>query len=153
MIQGAGSPADDGQLQISLVYHFCRTQLPAVALTQVQCERHLKRTFELHRAKVETGASWPKYLQSLYPLDWFMASACLENDRQAWKYLFAARANRADFLLVDALRAARSAFTRGTRSDRRRPSRNSGAISWCPIVPHRRPFWLATTGFVRSCRG
>jgi RNA polymerase sigma factor (sigma-70 family) len=90
---------------VALVYHFCKTQLPTVALTRTQCERHLERTFELHRAKDPRAASWRAYLEGLYALDWFVASACLENDSRAWEYLFAARATRADFLLVDALRA------------------------------------------------
>ncbi len=88
-----------------LLFHFCRMQLPQVAWTLPRLREHLKRTFELYRAKANGDAGWPAYLERLYPLDWFVACACLEGDRQAWEYLFAARANRADCLLVDALRA------------------------------------------------
>jgi RNA polymerase sigma factor (sigma-70 family) len=38
-------------------------------------------------------------------VDWFLACACLEGQPRAWEQLFAARANRTDCLLVDALRA------------------------------------------------
>src|SRR6266849_1820311 len=88
-----------------LLYHFCRMQLPAVELTPEQLDRHLQRTFELYRAKETASASWERYLDNLYPLDWFLAVACLEGSRQAWETLFAARASRSDCLLVDALRA------------------------------------------------
>src|SRR5262245_25432884 len=87
-----------------LLYHFCRLQLPAVVLPPANCERHLHRTFEVYRAK-EAAASWPQYLDNLHPLDWYVASACLEGNGRAWEYLFAARAGRSDCLLVDALRA------------------------------------------------
>lgn len=89
----------------ALLFHFCRMQLPAVVLTRASLEHHLQRTFDLFQAKSETPVSWETYLDNLYPLDWFVASACLEGVDQAWEYLFAARANRSDCLLVDALRA------------------------------------------------
>ena len=88
-----------------LLYHFCRVQLPAVALSYTECERHLERTFLLYREKAGPSASWDAYLDGLYAQDWFLAVACLESDSRAWEQLFGARANRADFLLVDALRA------------------------------------------------
>jgi hypothetical protein len=88
-----------------VLYHFCRLQLPAVPLTPDQFETHFQRTFELHRTKEHTAASWESYLANLYAVDWFIAVACLEGSRQAWEYLFAARSGRSDCLLVDALHA------------------------------------------------
>src|SRR3954471_10885263 len=88
-----------------LLYHFCRLQLPAVALPRPACERHLARTFSLYRGKTETPVGWDAYLDRLYPLDWFLASACLDGVEAAWEQLFAARAGRSDCLLTDALRA------------------------------------------------
>jgi hypothetical protein len=93
--------------EISLLYHFCRMQLPDVVLSADQCAYHLQRTFKLYQTKQDTAspATWESYLDNFYPLDWFMASACLEGNARAWEYLFAARAGRADCLLMDALRA------------------------------------------------
>jgi RNA polymerase sigma factor (sigma-70 family) len=91
--------------RVELLYHFCRLQLPPVSLSPQTCGKHLQRTFDLYRAKVGTDASWDTYLDNLFPLDWFVASACLEGSAQAWEYLFAARAGRTDCLLMDALRA------------------------------------------------
>lgn len=89
----------------ALLFHFCRVQLPVVALAPSTLDRHLQRTFDLFKVKAGTDVSWASYLDNLYPLDWFVAVACLEGNRRAWEYLFAARASRADCLLVDALRA------------------------------------------------
>jgi RNA polymerase sigma factor (sigma-70 family) len=80
-------------------------QLPALVISPGDLERHLHRTFQLFRTKTGASASWEKYLETLYPLDWFVASACLEGNDRAWEHLFAARASRTDCLLVDALRA------------------------------------------------
>ena len=88
-----------------LLYHFCRMQLPAVVLTPAQLDRHLQRTFDLYQGKTGPAAGWDSYLDNLYPLDWYLACACLEGQSRAWEHLFAARASRADVLLVDALRA------------------------------------------------
>jgi RNA polymerase sigma factor (sigma-70 family) len=88
-----------------LLYHFCRLQMPAVALPADSFARHLDRTFALHRAKHGTAVTRDAYLDSLYPLDWFLACACLEGNDQAWEMLFASRAGRTDCLLLDALRA------------------------------------------------
>ncbi len=96
---------DQGQQTRLLLYHFCRMQLPAVSLAPSKFESHLRRTYDLYRAKSPSAASWQSYLDNIYPLDWFVACACLEGDRPAWDYLFAARAGRSDCLLVDALRA------------------------------------------------
>lgn len=88
-----------------LLFAFCRMQLPNIALAMAACRRHLERTYELFRAKVDPHADWTAYLDRLYPVDWFLASACLEGDGRAWEALFAARAGRSDCLLIDALRA------------------------------------------------
>ena len=98
------SPMPHGP-QIALLYHFCRLQLAAVALSQEAFERHLQRTYQLYQGKAGADASWPAYLVNLYPLDWFLACACLEGNSRAWERLFAARAGRTDTLLMDALRA------------------------------------------------
>src|SRR5438552_1403190 len=88
-----------------LLYSFCRLQMPAINLPAAVCSKNLQRTFELYRAKSTGPTSWETYLDNLYPLDWFIASACLEGHAKAWDYLFAARAGRSDCLLMDALRA------------------------------------------------
>jgi RNA polymerase sigma factor (sigma-70 family) len=88
-----------------LLYHFCRLQLPAVGLSAAACEGHLGRTFAVYGAKAGQAGSWAAFLDSLYPLDWFLASACLDGNARAWEQLFAARAGRTDCLLLDALRA------------------------------------------------
>jgi RNA polymerase sigma factor (sigma-70 family) len=92
-------------LQADLLFHFCRMQLPAVSFNRRQFDQHLQRAFDLFGAKVGKPVAWETYLENLYPLDWCLAAACLEGDRRAWDYLFAARASRVDCLLVDALRA------------------------------------------------
>jgi hypothetical protein len=99
-----GQRLPDQNARMELLYHFCRLQLPTIALSAEACRRHLERTFELFRTK-EAAANWQSYLDNLYPLDWFVASACLEGLGQAWEHLFAARAGRTDCLLMDALRA------------------------------------------------
>jgi hypothetical protein len=99
-----GQRLPDQNARMELLYHFCRLQLPAIALSADACRRNLERTFELFRTK-EAAANWQSYLDNLYPLDWFVASACLEGLGQAWEHLFAARAGRTDCLLMDALRA------------------------------------------------
>ncbi len=88
-----------------LLYHFCRLQLPALDLSSAACARHLQRTFSLYQTKAGTSGTWDAYLRNLYPLDWYLASACLEGQSRAWEVLFAARAGRSDCLLMDALRA------------------------------------------------
>ncbi len=92
---------------LALLYHFCRMRLSAVALALPAFERHLQRAYQLNEAKrAKTGqtVAWEAFLENLYALDWFLASACLEGQTSAWEALFAARANRTDCLLVDALR-------------------------------------------------
>jgi hypothetical protein len=95
----------DSKARTDLLYHFCRLQIPAITLAEDTSARHLQRTFDLYKAKANSQASWQSYLDNLYPLDWFVASACLEGNTQAWEHLFAARAGRTDCLLLDALRA------------------------------------------------
>jgi RNA polymerase sigma factor (sigma-70 family) len=95
------------QTLTALLYHFCRLRLPAVALPLPVFERHLQRAFELHRAKQARKSAtitWETFLENLHAMDWFLTCACLEGQPRAWEILFAARANRTDCLLVDALR-------------------------------------------------
>lgn len=87
-----------------LLYCFCRLQLPGINLSAERCRYHLDRTYSLYQKKVEAPITWEAYLDHLYPLDWFLASACLEGNRPAWEQLFASRAGRSDCLLMDALR-------------------------------------------------
>src|SRR5207302_10117865 len=95
----------DHELRTRLIYHFCRMQLPGVHLAWAKFIEHMRRTFAVYQAKAGTDASWKHYLNNFYPLDWFLACACLEGEVFAWDHLFAARAGRTDCLLVDALRA------------------------------------------------
>jgi RNA polymerase sigma factor (sigma-70 family) len=91
-----------------LLYHFCRLQLPALALPPERFGDHLQRCFGLFRAKrgrAGIAADYPAFLDNLYAVDWYLCCTCLENQARAWEILFAARASRADCLLVDALRA------------------------------------------------
>ncbi|MBI1831871.1 MAG: sigma-70 family RNA polymerase sigma factor [Planctomycetes bacterium] len=91
--------------RVELLYYFCRLQMPAVDLSPARCQHHLQRTFVLYQKKVGQPITWETYLDHLYPLDWFLASSCLEGHRAAWEVLFASRAGRSDCLLMDALRA------------------------------------------------
>jgi RNA polymerase sigma factor (sigma-70 family) len=91
-------------MQETLLYHYCRVQLPSLPLERSCFNIHLKRTFAVFQAK-SAGASYEIYLTTLHALDWQVACACLEGSPQAWDHLFASRAGRSDCLLVDALRA------------------------------------------------
>lgn len=91
--------------RVTLLYHFARLQLPAIALTQPGFRAHLARTFALSAAKSPSPLAWEAYLDGLYVLDWLVAVGCLTNQTAAWEMLFAARTGRSDCLLVDALRA------------------------------------------------
>jgi hypothetical protein len=93
------------QPRFTLLYHFCRLQLPALTLDTATAQRHLQRTFDVYRTKPGVDSSWLYYLDNLYPTDWFLAAACLEGHERAWDVLVASRAGRSDCLLVDALRA------------------------------------------------
>ncbi len=128
-------PNTPEKARVNLLYYFCRLQLPAVTLSPPVCEEHLHRTFEVHQKK-EPSANWPHYLDNLYPLDWFVASACLEGNEKAWEYLFAARAGRSDTLLMDALRG------RAARIFPRNEERQESAVVefWSDLyVPPDRP--------------
>jgi RNA polymerase sigma factor (sigma-70 family) len=131
----------DLRRRAELVYHFCRMQLPGVHLPASACERHLERTFGLYRAKVQS-AIWAGYLDGLYPLDWFVASACLDGDGRAWEYLFAARAGRTDTLLLDALRA------RAARLYPRNEERQENAVNefWGHLYAAEGPDQVAVLG-------
>ena len=91
--------------RVDILYYFCRLQMPSVDLPATRCQLHLQRTFALYQKKIVQPLTWEAYLDHLYPLDWFLASACLEGNRSAWEHLFASRAGRSDCLLMDALRA------------------------------------------------
>src|SRR5437660_1063128 len=90
----AERPPAEHAPRVALLYHFCRLQLPALAVPPTAVERHLPRTFGLYRTKAGPDATWHNYLESLYPLDWFIACACLDGNARAWEHLFAARAGR-----------------------------------------------------------
>lgn len=93
--------------QTALLYHFCRLRLPALSLPLPRFAQHLQRAFEMNRSKRAAKGdtiSWQTFVETLHALDWFLACACLEGQPRAWEMLFAARANRTDCLLVDALR-------------------------------------------------
>ncbi len=95
------------QTQTTLLYHFCRLRLPAVPLPLPLFEHHLRRAFDMNRVKRAAKGekvTWATFLDGLHALDFFLACACLEGQPCAWEMLFAARANRTDCLLIDALR-------------------------------------------------
>jgi RNA polymerase sigma factor (sigma-70 family) len=91
-----------------LLYHFCRLRLPAVALPLPAFTRHLERAYRMFEQRVRReehrAASQPDFVESLHPLDWFLACACLEQLPSGWEALWSARASRTEALLVDALR-------------------------------------------------
>jgi RNA polymerase sigma factor (sigma-70 family) len=86
------------------VFHFCRLQRPGIQFSRTDFDRNLDRTLALFRTK-QSDVTEDTYLDELYSLDWYIACACLGNDRVAWDSLFASRTGRADCLLVDALRS------------------------------------------------
>ncbi len=118
-----------------VLYHFCRMQLPDVVVPAARLEAHVQRTFDLHRTKTNPAVSWDLYLANLYPLDWYLAVNCLEGQARAWEHLFAARASRADVLLVDALRA------RAVRLYPRDEERQESAVTefWSQLLVADRP--------------
>jgi RNA polymerase sigma factor (sigma-70 family) len=105
MSMDQGPKSKNQELRTKFLYHFCRLHLPRVSLSPRQFDSHLRRTFALYQAKSSASATWTDYLDKVYPLDWFIACACLEGSTPAWEHLFASRAGRSDCLLVDALRA------------------------------------------------
>lgn len=109
--------------RVELLYHFCRLQLPSLNLSAEACKRHLERTYHLYENRAGADASWDAYLDQLYPLDWFIASGCIDGNPRAWDALFASRAGRSDCLLLDALRA------RATRLFPRDEERQESAVT------------------------
>lgn len=137
----ATNPSAPDPARIHLLYYFCRLQLPAIDFSEPLAEAHLLRTFQVFTSKQES--SWEDYLDNLYPLDWFVASACLEGSTPAWEHLFAARAGRSDCLLMDALRA------RASRLYPRNEERQDSAVAefWSNLyVPPDRPGALPVLG-------
>jgi RNA polymerase sigma factor (sigma-70 family) len=98
------TPANPGNGKLDLLYAFSRLQIPALTLAAEQFAVHLRRMFDVFKQK-EPQATWERFIGELYPVDASLAAACLEGDGRAWETLFAARAGRADRLLIDALRA------------------------------------------------
>ncbi|MCI0637511.1 MAG: sigma-70 family RNA polymerase sigma factor [Gemmataceae bacterium] len=121
--------------RVELLYYFCRLQIPSINLSRDSCGKHLERTFEIYRNKAGASASWNAYLDNLYPLDWFVAAACLEGNARAWEALFASRAGRSDCLLLDALRA------RAARLYPRDEERQDSAVTefWSQLYVPERP--------------
>jgi RNA polymerase sigma factor (sigma-70 family) len=122
----------------TLLYHFCRLQLPFLAISPPVFDRHLVRCYELYRAKQTTPDGpdgWAGYLANLYAVDWFLCCACLEGEARAWECLFAARAGRGDLLLIDALR------TRAARLFPRDEERQESAVTefWGYLLAGERP--------------
>jgi RNA polymerase sigma factor (sigma-70 family) len=97
--------AEAAALRETLLFHFCRMQLPAIVCERSRFDSHLRRTFAVFQAKCTGPPAYEGYLATLHALDWYIASNCLEGSAPAWEHLFAARAGRSDCLLVDALRA------------------------------------------------
>jgi RNA polymerase sigma factor (sigma-70 family) len=127
-----------GSAHKTLLYHFCRLQLPFLALSAAVFERHLERCYSLFQAKPHENKErdgWASYLTNLYAVDWFLCCACLEGQQRAWECLFAARAGRGDFLLVDALRA------RAVRLFPRDEERQDNAVTdfWGYLLAGERP--------------
>jgi RNA polymerase sigma factor (sigma-70 family) len=87
-----------------LLYHYCRLQMPTVALPLDNARQHLTRTYHIFAAKTP-GVTWDAYFDGLYAIDWYLCSACLENNNKAWEAMFALRTGRSDCLIIDALRA------------------------------------------------
>lgn len=125
-----GKRKDDLAARKTLLFHFCRMQLPAIALTPQVLDKHLQRVFDLFQAKSDKPVSWQAFLDNLYALDWYVVTGCLAGSQPAWEALFAARANRADCLLVDALRA------RATRLYPGDEERQESAVSefWSQLI-------------------
>lgn len=140
MTQAARTP--DPGLRAELLFAFCRMQVPSVALAAEACTRHLERTLRLFREKHDPDATWDSYLDGLYPVDWYVASACLEGNAPAWEALFAARAGRSDCLLLDALRG------RAVRLYPRDEERQDSAVTeyWSQLVVPEAPGRLPILG-------
>src|SRR5437763_11277387 len=122
------APAD--RARVTLLYHFCRLQLPSVRIPEPKFLAHLERTFRLFAPKVPGPLTWAEYLEGLYAVDWAVCVGCLEGSNAAWELLFAARTGRTDCLLVDALRA------RAVRLYPRDEERQETAVSefWSALI-------------------
>ncbi|OWK43947.1 sigma-70 family RNA polymerase sigma factor [Fimbriiglobus ruber] len=99
------APTAPEAARVTLLYHFCRLQLPAVVVAESAFRTHLDRTFRIYAPKAGGPVTWAGYLDGLYALDWLVCVGCLAGQTPAWELLFAARTGRTDCLLVDALRA------------------------------------------------
>jgi RNA polymerase sigma factor (sigma-70 family) len=120
--------------KVVAAYHFCRIQLPGVALPLETAARHFVRTYTIYQEKTGADAAWEVYFANWHPVDWFLACACLERDEAAWERLFAARAHRKDNLLIDAIRA------RAARLYPRNDERQESAVSefWSQLLVSER---------------
>jgi RNA polymerase sigma factor (sigma-70 family) len=109
-----------------------------VALSAAAFDRHLRRALTLARSKGDLPEE--TFFSRFYPLDWFLAAACLEGDPRGWEVLFAARTSRADCLLVDALRA------RAVRLYPRDEERQESAVAefWSHLLVSETPGTPAT---------
>jgi RNA polymerase sigma factor (sigma-70 family) len=118
----------------TLLYYFCRMQLPAVRITAGAFGQHLLRTYALYRAKAP-DVTQASYVESLYAIDWFLCVGCLERQESAWERLFASRTGRTDCLLIDALRA------RAVRLYPRDDEKQDSAVSefWSHLIVSETP--------------
>lgn len=123
-------PASPPMARVLVLYHYCRLQLPTVAIPFPKFQSHLERAYRLFNSKSEQPVSWANYFTTLYALDWYMSCGCLENIGEAWKALFATRTGRTDNLLIDALRA------RAMRLYPRDDEKQEGAVNefWSHLI-------------------
>jgi RNA polymerase sigma factor (sigma-70 family) len=119
----------------TLLYHFGRLQLPGVVLAPDRFDYHLKRTFDLYRAKTRPDLTPAEYIDTLYAVDWFLGCACIEGDERAWERFFGLRTGRTDCLLIDALRA------RAARLFPRNEEKQESAVDefWSQLLVSERP--------------
>lgn len=102
------------------LYWFARLRLPRVALPADAFARHLDRAFAYAatpRGTPEERAAFTPpsahhFLERVYPLDGYLAFACLENDKSAWETLFATRTQGEGLLYESLNRAAREFYPR-----------------------------------------
>lgn len=94
-------PAAACDRTIAMLYAFAQMQRPGVPLPLAAFRRRLA---DMHERAKAAYPDWRGFLAALFPLDAYLAAACLENLPAGWETLFRARAGRDDRLLVDALR-------------------------------------------------